>query len=218
MKKRRRNPSRPRPRRKTSGGSILRKRLLSLLFERSFRHSDEPVFRLASGRASRYYIDCKKVTLDPYGSYLIGRLIFERIRGLRPNGIGGLTLGADPIALSVSLISHLERHPIPAFIVRKEPKGHGSASGGASASGGWIEGNLSPGSRVVVVDDVITTGGSTLKAIDRLEEQGCKILKVLAILDRREGGAEAIASRGHQLEALFRIDDLLDLIPKTPSL
>ena len=217
MKKRSRVRTPPGRNGKSSGGSILRKRLLSLLYERAFRHSEEPVFRLASGRTSRYYIDCKKVTLDPHGSYLVGRLIFDRIRGLRPDGIGGLTLGADPIAQAVSLISHLKGKPIPAFIVRKEPKGHGSASGGASSSGGWIEGNLSPGSRVVVVDDVLTTGGSTMKAIERLEEHGCKILKVLAILDRREGGAEAIASRGHTFEALFQIDDLLGLIPKSPA-
>jgi orotate phosphoribosyltransferase len=217
MKKRPRERSRPRPRRKPSGGAALRKRLLTLLFDKAFRHSDEPVFRLASGRTSRYYVDCKRVTLDPYGAYLVGRLIFDRIRGLRPDGIGGLTLGADPIAQAVSLVSHLKRNPIPAFIVRKEPKGHGSASGGASASGGWIEGNLAPGSRVVVVDDVITTGGSTLKAIDRLEEHGCKILKVVALLDRREGGSEAIASRGHAFEALFQIDDLLGLIPDRPT-
>jgi orotate phosphoribosyltransferase len=216
MKKRSRQRSGPRTRRKSSGGATLRKRLLNLLFEKAFRVSDEPVFRLASGAVSRYYVDCKKVTLDPTGAFLVGRLVYDRVRGLRPDGIGGLTLGADPIAQAVSLTSHLKRNPIPAFIVRKEPKGHGSASGGASVSGGWIEGNLAPGSRVVVVDDVITTGGSTLKAIDRLQEYGCKILKVVALLDRREGGTEAIAARGHAFEALFQMEDLLRLVSKTP--
>jgi len=152
---------------------------------------------------SRYYIDCKKVTLDPKGAALIGRLIFNRIKPLRPQGIGGLTLGADPIALAVAVTSYLKGRPIPAFIIRKEPKGHGSQA--------WIEGNLPEGAEVVVVEDVVTTGGSTLKAIERLKAHGCKILKVLAIVDRNEGGREKIGASGYSLEALFTVDDFLSL-------
>ena len=184
-----------------------------MLFEKAFRYSKKPIFRLTSGRVSSYYVDCKKVTLDPYGAYLVGRLIFEKIKRLKPEGIGGLTLGADPIAQAVSVMSHIGHQPIPAFVVRKEPKGHGSSAAG------WIEGNLKKGARVIVVDDVITTGGSTLKAIDRLKAHGCRILKVLSIVDRGEGGAEAIRSRGYKLEPLFDIEDFLGLISskKRPS-
>lgn len=179
---------------------------------KAFRYNPRETFRLASGKTSPYYIDCKKVTLDPEGAYLVGRLVFDRIRALKPEGIGGLTLGADPIALAVSMVSRLQKQPVPAFIVRKELKGHGSASGGVSATGGWIEGNLSHNARVVVVDDVVTTGGSTLKAIDRLEAHGCRILKILALVDRHEGGTEAVQSRGYPLETLFSINDFLNLI------
>jgi orotate phosphoribosyltransferase len=204
MPKRRRTPSSARkPARSVSS---LKRELLSLIFQKAFQYSDRPVFTLASGRTSPYYIDCKKVTLDPYGAYLVGSLIFDRIKALKPQGIGGLTLGADPIAQAVSLVSHLRRQPVPAFIVRKEPKGHGTA--------GWIEGGLPERSRVVVVDDVITTGGSTLKAIEKLKAHGCEILKVMAVVDRREGGTEAIAALGLPFEALFTINDLLRLIPR----
>lgn len=201
-----------RPSRKPKSPS-LKQALLSLLFEKAFQYSDQPIFQLTSGRTSRYYIDCKKVTLDPYGAYLVGCLIFDRIKALKPQGIGGLTLGADPIAQAVSLISYLHRQPIPAFIIRKAPKDHGSSSAGHSLSGGWIEGNLRKGSRVIVVDDVVTTGGSTLKAIERLKAHGCCILKVLAVVDRHEGGTEAIAAQGLKLEPLLTIDDLLSLVP-----
>ena len=150
---------------------------------------------------SRYYIDCKKVTLDPKGATLIGRLVFRWIKTLRPQGIGGLTLGADPIALAVAVTSYLEGQPIPAFIIRKEPKGHGSQA--------WIEGNLPEGAAVVVVEDVVTTGGSTIKAIERLKAHGCKILRVLALVDRLEGGRETIEASGYPLESMFTVDDFL---------
>lgn len=146
-------------------------------------------------------MDCKKVTLDPEGASLIGRLIFNRIKTLRPGGVGGLTLGADPIAVSTAVASRRGRRPVPAFIVRKEPKGHGSRA--------WIEGGLPRGARVVVVEDVITTGGSTIKAITRLRAYGCKILKVVALVDRGEGGREKIQARRIPVESLFTISDFL---------
>ncbi|MBI3995965.1 MAG: hypothetical protein HY349_08320, partial [Nitrospirae bacterium] len=111
--------------------------LRELLFRQAFRYSEQPTFKLTSGQMSRYYVDCKKVTLDPKGATLIGRLVFARIKSLRPQGVGGLTLGADPIALAIAVTSYLEGQPIPAFIIRKEPKGHGSRA--------WIEGNLPEG-------------------------------------------------------------------------
>jgi orotate phosphoribosyltransferase len=183
--------------------------LRDLLIRQSFRYSDRPVFKLASGRMSPYYVDCKRVTLDPRGAALIGRLVFARIRSLHPMGIGGLTLGADPIALAVALTSHLHGQPIPAFIIRKEPKGHGSRA--------WIEGNLPEGADVVVVEDVVTTGGSTLKAIERLKAHGCTILKVLALVDREEGGREMIEGSGYALESLFTVKDLLSRAGDFPS-
>jgi orotate phosphoribosyltransferase len=201
----------PRKKLKTSSEPSDRDQLRDLLYRQSFRYSEQPAFKLTSGPMSRYYIDCKKVTLDPKGATLIGRLVFDRIKTLRPQGIGGLTLGADPIALAVAVTSHLEGQPIPAFIIRKEPKGHGSQT--------WIEGNLSEGAAVVVVEDVVTTGRSTLKAIERLKAHGCKILKVLALVDRQEGGREAIEASGYSLESLFTVDDFLSLagVSRQPS-
>jgi len=189
----------PRPKNRSSDAQ----KLLHLIYHKSFRHEATPVFKLASGRTSRYYIDCKKVTLDPEGATLIGRIIFDRVKSLHPQGIGGLTLGADPIALAVALTSHAKGQPIPAFIIRKEPKGHGTEA--------WIEGGLPKGSGVVVVEDVVTTGESAKKAIERLKAHGCKILKVVALVDRQEGGREAIEADGHPLESLFTVDDFLTL-------
>jgi len=180
-----------------------RDQLRELLYRQSFRYSDQPAFKLTSGQMSRYYVDCKKVTLDPKGAALIGRIVFNRIKALRPQGIGGLTLGADPIAMAVAVTSYLEGQPIPAYIIRKEPKGHGSRA--------WIEGNLPEGAAVVVVEDVVTTGGSTIKAIERLKAHGCKILRVIALVDRQEGGREAIEASGYPLESLFTVDDFLSL-------
>ncbi|HTN44418.1 MAG TPA: orotate phosphoribosyltransferase [Nitrospiria bacterium] len=193
----------PRKKSEAPSKSSDRDQLRDLLFRESFRCSDRAVFKLTSGQMSRYYVDCKKVTLDPKGAALIGRLVFERIKPLHPQGVGGLTLGADPIAVAVALTSHLEGQPVPAFIIRKEPKGHGSRA--------WIEGNLPEGAGVVVVEDVVTTGGSTLKAIERLKAHGCKILKVVALVDRQEGGREKIEASGYLLESLFTVDDLLVL-------
>lgn len=191
--------------RKTGPAPGDRERLRDLILRKSFRSSERPEFKLASGQMSRIYIDCKKVTLDPEGSALIGRLLFQKIKDLQLDGIGGLTLGADPIAVAVALTSHLEGRPVQAFIIRKEAKGHGSRA--------WIEGNLSEGSRVVVVEDVVTTGGSALQAIERLVGHGCKILKVLALVDRMEGGREHIEAKGHRLESLFTVEDFSAAAP-----
>jgi orotate phosphoribosyltransferase len=180
-----------------------RDRLLQLLFERSFRYRPDQPFKLISGRTSPFYIDCKTVSLDPEGAFLIGELVFDRIKTLPVDGVGGMTLGADPIATAVSLTSYLKGKPIAAFIVRKEQKGHGS--------GLQIEGSLAPSSRVVVVEDVVTTGGSTEKTIEVLKKAGHEIVRVIALVDRKEGGGERLASLGHPLESLFTIDDLMGL-------
>jgi orotate phosphoribosyltransferase len=178
-----------------------RDKLFTLLFQRSFRYSEEPTFKLTSGQMSSFYIDCKKVSLDPEGAFLIGQQIFDRIKQLPADGVGGMTLGADPIATAVSLVSYLKNKPIPAFIVRKEPKGHGSEQ--------QIEGELKAEAKVIVVEDVVTTGGSTVRTLEVLRKAGHTILKVIALIDRKEGGRERIAGEGAGFESLFTIDDFI---------
>ncbi|MFZ5861788.1 MAG: orotate phosphoribosyltransferase [Nitrospirota bacterium] len=193
----------------TSATQSDRDTLLRLLFERAFRYSEEPSFRLASGALSRYYLNSKLVTLDPKGATLVGRLVFERLRGLGVQAVGGLTLGADPIALAAAIASESAGEPIAAFVVRKEPKGHGTAQ--------WIEGPLAPEAAVAVVDDVVTTGGSTEKALDVLGRLGHPVVKVIALVDRDEGGRAAIIQRGVPFESLFHINDFLTLRNADPS-
>ena len=162
-----------------------RDRLLELLREHSVIHGD---FTLASGRKSRYYLDSKRTTLLPEGAYLTAREILRILRenGVRADAIGGITLGADPIVCPVAALSHAEGPPLRAFIVRKEAKEHGT--------GRKIEGNLIPGSRVVVVDDVVTTGESTLKAIAAATEAGFQVVAVVCLVDREEGGTEKLSA------------------------
>ncbi len=180
----------------------LRERLFNLLKEKAYRQGK---FILASGKESDFYIDCRPVTLHPEGAYLVGKLLFARVENsLEPiQGVGGMTMGADPIATAVSLTSYLEGKPMAAFLIRKEPKKHGR--------GLWIEGisNLPEGTAVAIVEDVVTTGGSTLKAIERAKEEGLKVVKILALVDREEGGKENLKSQGYELESLFTRRDFL---------
>ncbi|MEW6324371.1 MAG: orotate phosphoribosyltransferase [Nitrospirota bacterium] len=179
-----------------------RDELLALLTRRSFVHRSDRPFQLASGRTSPYYLDGKKTTLDGRGALLVGRLLFERLRGRNIQAIGGLTLGADPIALAVAMTGALAGEPVRAFIVRKEPKGHGT--------GNWIEGGLDPASRVAVVEDVVTSGKSICQAIERIQAAGHLIVAAVALVDRDEGGAEAVRHAcGLPLEALFHLKDFL---------
>lgn len=180
----------------------LRKKLLNLLKEKAYRKGK---VILTSGKESDFYIDCRPVTLHPEGGYLVGKLLYDLIKSApeKIQGVGGLTMGADPIATAVSLISYMEGDPINAFIIRKEPKKHGRSL--------WIEGidNLAEGSNVAIVEDVVTTGGSTIKAIEKAIEEKLKIVKVLAIVDRNEGGKENIKKYGFDLESLFTREDFL---------
>lgn len=176
-------------------GEALREELLHLLREKSYR--ERPV-TLVSGKKSNFYVDGKQTSLHPRGAYLIGRLFCERLAAFGPvDAVGGPTLGADPLATATSLVSGLSGDGLPAFIVRKEPKGHGTQS--------WIEGreNLADGARVVILEDVVTTGGSSLKAVARVESEGYRVLGVLALVDREEGGRETLEARGYRFEALF---------------
>jgi len=179
-----------------------RARLLELLRRLSF---ERRTVTLASGRESDFYVDCKRTTLTAEGHVLTGRLLLDRVRRISPlpRGVGGLTLGADPIASAVALTSFLEGTPVDAFIVRKEPKGHGT--------GQWIEGRttIPDGSRVVVIEDVVTTGGSALKAIERCRAERLTPVACLALVDRLEGGREAIQASGVPLESLFTREDFI---------
>jgi len=176
-----------------------RARLLDILRERAVSYGD---FTLASGRKSSYYIDARVVTLHHEGAHLIARAIldFLRAEGIEADAVGGLAIGADPIAGAIAALSHLEASPLSGFIVRKESKGHGT--------GRLIEGGLASGSRVVVVDDVITTGASTLAAIRAVEEFGCKVVAVTCVIDREEGGAQTL--REYRFRPLFRVSELID--------
>ena len=152
-------------------------------------------FTLTSGRKSNHYFEGKKLTLHPEGAYLVGKEIFDRLSGIDVDAIGGLVMGAFPIITAVALVSHLEGRPIPSFIVRDKPKEHGTQR--------QIEGHLKEGSRVAIVDDVITTGGSVIKAIDAVKAVNCKVAKVIVIVDRHEGGSDALKSEGYDFEAMI---------------
>ena len=173
-----------------------RARLLALLTERSFKKQK---VLLSSGKESDFYIDCKKTVLTAEGHFLVGHLFFEAIRERSPDaqGVGGITMGADPLASAVSLVSHLEGHPLDAFYVRKEPKGHGT--------GQWIEGltAFKPGAKVAILEDVVTTGASTIKAIERARAEGLVPVAAFALVDREEGGREAVEATGVKVHALF---------------
>jgi orotate phosphoribosyltransferase len=174
-----------------------KERLLQLLKDNSLEV--RPVI-LSSGKSSDYYMDCKRVTLSPEGAYLTGKLMLEMIRP-DAGAVAGLTLGADPIVSSVSLLSHLQKRGLAGLIVRKEPKKHGTMS--------YVEGPvLEKGTMVAVVEDVVTSGASLLRAMDRIEAAGYRPVQALTILDRQEGGREAIKKRGFELQALFTRQDL----------
>ncbi len=172
----------------------LRAELHELLYTRSFRFGD---FVLSSGRRSDFYFDGKQVTLDGRGLFLVSSLILARCREIGVSAVGGLTLGADPIASGVATLSGAESHPLRAFIVRKEAKAHGT--------GRAVEGPpLQPGERVALVEDVITTGAATLTAFERIVEIGAVPVEAIVIVDREEGGREALQDRGLPVHALFR--------------
>lgn len=183
---------------------FMKERLKELILEHAFRYSDTPSFKLVHGGTSRFYFNCKRVTLDPEGQYLIGNLVFDEIRDLGIQAIGGLTLGADPIANAAAYTSWLEHQPIQAFVVRKKPKDHGTAS--------LIEGKVTAGDRVAVVDDVVTTGGSTLQAISACREAGLSVVKVIVLVDRQEmNGRGAILQEVPHLAALVTRDEIMEI-------
>ena len=188
----------------TSGAS--RERLLALLKQKSVFHGD---FVLASGARSSFYVDCKLATLDPAGAALAGEVMFRMIcefarkQHKRVVAVGGLTMGADPLALAIGIQSIRSKHGphFQVFSVRKSPKVHGQHK--------LIEGNFSPGDHVVVIDDVVTRGESTLKAIDVVEQSGGHVEFVAVLVDREEGGRDKIEARGYRVVSVFRRAEVL---------
>ena len=177
-----------------------RESLKKLLIERAFEKRDVV---LTSGLRSDWYIDGKQATLHPMGLKLVGELIFDQLRGAGIEAVGGPTMGADPIVTATALVSHQHGEPMAAFIVRKEPKFHGTSA--------WIEGknNLREGMKVAILEDVTTTGGSILHAIHRAKAEGLIVERVLVVVDRNEGGKERLAEEGYQLESLFGRKDMM---------
>lgn len=181
-----------------------RDRLIALLAERSARRGD---FTLASGRRSSLYIDARLTTMSPDGLPLIGSLGLEAIRerGWQADAVGGLTLGADPVSYAVAYASSTSDRPVRAFTVRKEPKSHGT--------GKLVEGPFREGDHVVIIEDVITTGGSALRAVAAVRAAGGLIDGVLSVVDREEGGREAIEAEGLAVVSLARAAEIVARMP-----
>ncbi|MCX7594645.1 MAG: orotate phosphoribosyltransferase [Fischerella sp.] len=176
---------------------LLRNKLLDLFCQLAYQEGD---FVLSSGQRSSYYINGKEVTLHPQGALAIGRILLSL---LPPDtqAVAGLTLGADPIVTAVSVVSAYEHRPIPALIVRKEAKGYGMRA--------YIEGpNLPEGAKVVVLEDVVTTGQSAMKAVSRLRAAGYTVNQVISLVDRKQGGAEFYESVGLKFQAVFTIEEI----------
>ena len=181
----------------TSNLYTLRHKLLDLFCQLAYQEGN---FVLSSGQSSSYYINGKQVTLHPQGALAIGRFLLSLLP-TDTQAVAGLTLGADPIVTSVSLVSAWENRPIPALIIRKEAKGHGTKA--------YIEGpNLSVGAKVVVLEDVVTTGQSAMKAVVRLRDAGYIVDTVISLVDRQQGGADFYQSQGLKFVAVFNIEEL----------
>lgn len=178
--------------------------LQTLLEQHALKYGN---FTLSSGRPSKYYFDGRRVTLSPRGAYLVGKAFVDMVRESGAEAIGGLTLGADPVVTAIAIASGTDGgREIPAFIVRKEAKEHGTGGqivAGYAADGGEL---IVPGRAVALVDDAVTTAGSILQAADAVEAAGCRVVLALTIVDRQEGGSEALTGRGFPFRALFRAD------------
>ena len=173
-----------------------RLRLIELFRQRALKFGE---FTLASGKTATYYLDGKQVTLHSEGLALVSEALLELLADVDFQAIGGMSIGADPIIGGVLAAAGAKGRDLVGFLVRKEPKGHGTQR--------FIEGPVQPGMKVVIVDDVVTTGGSSLQAIDRIQEFGCEVVEVAAIVDRLEGGAANFAARGLALKSLLTIED-----------
>ena len=175
-------------------------KLLMILKDLSYEEGD---FTLVSGKKSTYYIDAKETTLNPEGMFLIGKLMYQMAKEIPGiEAVGGVSIGGDPLVCAAVLESYNKKDNLAGFLIRKEPKGHGTNR--------WVEGgkNLKKGMSVVILEDVITTGGSSLRAIEVTEKEGYNVKGIVAILDRLEGGKEAIESKGYLFRSIFTLKDL----------
>jgi len=178
-----------------------KQRFLEIVREKSVAYGN---FTLVSGLKSNYYIDGKMTTFDGEGAYLLGRLLLEEIRNLPAavDSVGGPTMGADPIVAAVGIAGFQQNDPVRCFAVRKKTKEHGRQK--------LIEGGFKKGDRVVIVEDVITTGGSIFQAIEAVEESGGTVEAVIVVVDRLQGGRENLEKKGYKLLSVFRIDEVLE--------
>jgi len=184
-----------------------RDRLLNLLRQKSLIQGEVV---LSSGQKSNYYLDCKLTTLDPEGAFLTGHAVLELLdsMGVKPEAIGGLSMGADPIVSATVVVSHLEKRPLPGFLIRKERKKHGRHK--------QVEGLDGPIHKVVIVDEVCTTGASTQEAIDIAEAEGYEVIAVISLVDREEGGSEQL-SRKYNYRAILTASELRDERSSQPT-
>ena len=174
-----------------------RQLLLERLASRAYRHGS---FTLASGRTSHHYVNCKPVSLSGEGLALLGAQMLAEVEA-EALAVAGLTLGADPLVSAVAMAAAQQGRALDALIVRKEAKGHGT--------GAWLEGPLpAAGSTITVLEDVVTTGGSSLKAVHQLREAGYQVNRVVTIVDRQEGGLEAMTAAGLELRSLFLLEEV----------
>jgi orotate phosphoribosyltransferase len=179
----------------------MKQEMIRILCEKSFKYSPTPSFKLVSGKTSHFYVNCKPTTMSPRGMFLVGHLVFDAIKDLKPDGVGGLTFGADPMAMATAFVSELKATPMNAFSIRKTQKDHGIVR--------WIEGDMTPGQRVVIIDDVATTGGSTIQAIERARSEGLEVVKAVILVDRQEGGLENVRGHVPDVTAIITRDDLM---------
>ncbi|OGZ18813.1 MAG: orotate phosphoribosyltransferase [Candidatus Nealsonbacteria bacterium RBG_13_42_11] len=186
-----------------ASGDLIKRYLLKIIEETKALQKGS--FTLSSGKKSKYYFDGRKVTLSPAGAFLTSKKIFDLIRHLDIDAIGGPTIGADPIVAAVVLISHLAGKPISGFIIRNDVKKHGTQK--------TIEGNLPFGGKVVIVDDTLTTGQSILKAIKEVKKENCQVVKIIVLLDRQEGGSEKLREKGYDLSAIFIANEAGEIYP-----
>jgi orotate phosphoribosyltransferase len=182
-------------------GNTMKNELIRMICEKSFQYSKEPVFRLVSGKISSFYVNCKPTVLHPRGMFLVGHLVWDAVKDTRIKAVGGLTFGADPIAIATAFTSELKGQPIQAFSVRKTQKDHGIVK--------WIEGDLHSGDRVAIVDDVATTGNSTINAIERARSEGLIVVQAVILVDRQEGGLENIRNHVPHASAIITRDELM---------
>jgi orotate phosphoribosyltransferase len=183
------------------GAGEMKTELIDMLCQKSFKFSIEPIYKLVSGRMSQFYVNCKPVTLCARGIFLTGHLLFEEIENDDVTGVGGLTFGADPLAVATAFASELKSRPINAFSIRKTRKDHGMIR--------WIEGDVQPGERVAIIDDVATTGGSTIKAIERARSEGLEVVRAVILVDRQEGGIDNIRQHVPNVSSIVTRDELV---------